>query len=59
MEREMGTDKELATSLIERYLNLQRIKCAEDKDREINNQLTSVKAQLEVCGVNIEELKIQ
>nr|WP_027871716.1 hypothetical protein [[Eubacterium] cellulosolvens] len=59
MLEEMETDKGLAISLIERYMNLQRILCAEDKEREIHNQLITVKAQLEVCGVNIEKLKIQ
>ena len=59
MGEEMGTDKELATTLIERYLDLQRILYAEDKEKELANQILSVKAQLEVCGVNVEELKIQ
>ena len=59
MSEEMGTDKKLTTSLIEKYLDLQRILCAEDKEKEIQNQLTYVKAQLEVCGVNTEELKIR
>ncbi len=59
MAVEMGTDKELATSLIERFLDLQRIKCAQDRDREIDNQMMSVKAQLEVCGVNVEDLTIK
>lgn len=58
MEQEMN-DKEMTTSLIQRYMDLQRIKTADDKDREIDNQMTSIKAQLEVCGVNVEELKIR
>jgi len=52
-------DKELTTSLIERYMNLQRIKRAENKEAEIDNQLTQIKAQLEVCGVNTEKLEIK
>ena len=30
----------------------------QDKEKEINNQLNELKVQLEVCGVNLEELKI-
>ncbi len=59
ISEEMGTDKELATSLIERFLDLQRIKNAPNKDIEIDNQIMSVKAQLEVCGVNVEDLKLK
>jgi len=59
MAEEMGTDKELATSLVNRYLDLQRIKNAKDRDIELDNQIMSVEAQLEICGVNIEDLKIK
>lgn len=52
------TDKEQATMLIDVYINLQRIMLAEDKEKEINRQITAVKAKLEALGVVTENLDI-
>ena len=39
------TDKQLVVNLIENYMNLMRIKNADDKDKEINFQLCELKAK--------------
>lgn len=55
---EPTTDKELMTMLIDSYTNLQRIKAAVDKEKEVAYQLKTVKAKLEVFGVMTEDLDI-
>jgi hypothetical protein len=52
------TEKELATLLIDTYTNLQRIKASDDRDSEIDYQLTATKAKLEALGIVTEELTI-
>lgn len=52
------TEKEQATSLIDIYTDLLRIKQAADKDKEIDNQLRKAKAKLEALGVVVEDLVI-
>ena len=56
MVEEMGTDRESVLAIVDAYQNLQRIKNADDKDKEIDNQLKYLKAKLEICGVNLEDL---
>lgn len=53
------TEKEQKTMFISAYMNLQRIKVSEDKDKEIRNQERELKAKLEALGVVVEELKIE
>ena len=55
---EIMTDKEQATMLIDSYTNLQRIKSAHDKDKEIEYQIKATKAKLEALGVALENLDI-
>ena len=52
------TDKEQATTIISRYMDLLRIKSAPDKEIEIENQLCEARAQLEALGVVVENLVI-
>lgn len=52
------TEKEQATSMISKYMDLLRIEKAEDRDREIKNQLRETKAMLEVLGIVVENLVI-
>lgn len=52
------TDKEQTNMLIDIYANLQRIKSAPDKDKEIEYQINLAKAKLEACGVVTENLDI-
>ena len=52
------TDKEQATMLIDSYANLQRIKSAQDKDKEIEYQIKMTKAKLEALGIVAENLDI-
>lgn len=53
----MGEKDQLA-KFIDDYTNLQRIKSAPDKDKEIEYQIKAVKAKLEAYGVATEELDI-
>ena len=52
------TEKELTTMLIDSYTNLQQIKVAQDRDKEIERQITVVKAKLETLGVMTENLEL-
>lgn len=40
--------------LIDYYYNLQRIKMASDRDREIDYQIATVKARLKVFDISID-----
>ena len=55
---EIMTEKEQAAIMIDIYTDLQRIKVAEDKEKELNNQLRKAKAKLEALGVVTENLTI-
>lgn len=55
--REM-TEKEQIAILIDQYTDLQRIKAAEDKDKEIAYQIKTTKAKLEAMGIVTEDLNI-
>lgn len=52
------TEKEQTTMLIDSYTNLQRIKSASDKEKEVDYQIKTVKAKLEALGVVTEDLDI-
>ena len=53
------TDREQTNMLIDIYTNLQRIKTAEDRDKEIDYQITAAKAKLEASGIVTEDLNIR
>ena len=53
------TEKEQAAIMIDVYTDLQRIQKAEDRDRELNNQLRKAKAKLEALGIVTENLTIE
>ena len=52
------SEKQLQALLIDNYTNLQRIKNADDKEKEIDYQIKTTKAKLEVLGVDIVGLDI-
>lgn len=52
----MPSDKEMINNLIDTYSNLQRIKNAENVEKELEYQLTLVKAKLESFGIVTSEL---
>lgn len=52
------TEKEQAAIMIDIYTDLQRIQKAEDKEKELNNQLRKAKAKLEALGIVTENLTI-
>lgn len=49
-------DKETITTLMDELSNIRRIENAEDPQKEIAYQIKILKAKLEACGVNTEEL---
>ncbi len=49
-------DAEQKVVLIEEYVNLQRIKTAQNRDEEIEFQIKAVRAKLNVMGINVENL---
>lgn len=53
------TEKEQATSLMDKFIDLQRIKAAVDKEKEIDYQLKTTKAKLEALGIVTENLEIE
>lgn len=53
------TEKEQTTVMIDIYTDLQRIIKAEDRDKELANQLRIAKAKLEALGVVVENLVIE
>lgn len=53
------TEKEQAAIMIDIYTDLQRIQKAEDKDKELSNQLRKAKAKLEALGIATENLIIE
>lgn len=52
------TEKEQIAILIDQYTDLQRIKAAENKEREIEYQIKTTKAKLEAMGIVTEDLNI-
>lgn len=57
MADEMGTDRESVLAIVDAYQNLLRIKHADNKYEEIENQLMYLRTKLEICGVNYENLE--
>lgn len=61
-EKEDFTEKELMIKLMDQYVNLQRIKNAADREREIDYQIQITKAELDIFGVPadiLETLKLK
>lgn len=53
------TEKEQAPSLMDKFIDLQRIKTAGDKDKEIDYQIKTTKAKLEALGIVTENLEMR
>ena len=49
-------DKETITTLMTQLSDVRRIQNAADRDAEIEYQVKMLKAKLEACGVNTEQL---
>lgn len=56
MEAAEMTEKELKDQTIREYVNIQRIKNAQDKDKELAYQEKVLKARLQSLGVPTEDL---
>ncbi len=59
MEGREMTEKEQATILMDKFIDLQRIKAADDREKEIQYQLKTTKAKLEALGIVTEDLTIE
>lgn len=55
----MPNDKEMINNLIDVYSNLQRIKTADNLEKELDYQLKLVKAKLESFGIVTSDLDIK
>lgn len=55
----MPSDKEMINNLIDTYSNLQRIKNADNTEKELDYQLTLVRAKLESFGIVTSDLDIK
>lgn len=55
----MPTEKEMINNLIDKYTDLQRIRKADDWEKEVDYQLTITKAKLESFGIITENLDIK
>ncbi len=53
------TEKEQAALYIEAFSNLQRIKAADNKDKEIDYQIKIMQAKLEALGIVTEDLSME
>ena len=56
MTDEGMTEGQLAAVLIDKYIDLQRIKAASDRENEIEYQIRTTKAKLETLGIMTENL---
>ena len=54
----MPTEKELINNLVDSYTNLQRIKKANDTQKELDYQIRVLKAKLESFGIITSDLDI-
>jgi hypothetical protein len=54
----MPSDKEMINNLIDNYTNLQRIKTAQDTQKELDYQLKILKAKLESFGIVTTDLDL-
>lgn len=54
----MPGDKEMINNLIDSYTSLQRIKKAEDAEKELDYQLRILKAKLESFGIITSDLDL-
>ena len=53
------TEKEQATILMDKFIDLQRIKASSDRDKEIEYQLKTTKAKLEALGIVTTDLILE
>lgn len=54
----LPSEKEMINNLIDNYISLQRIKNAENAEKEIDYQLKIVKAKLESFGIITTDLEL-
>ena len=56
MEVDVMTKEEQATMLIDVYMDMMRVKRAQDRDKELDEQIRKTKVKLETLGVAVDKL---
>lgn len=59
MSEYMPTEKEMINNLIDKYADLQRIKKADNLEKEVDYQLQLTKAKLQSFGIITDDLDIK
>ena len=57
-EVDIITEKEQIAAMIDKYMDLLRIKGTQDRETEIDNQLCETRAKLQAFGVVVDDLVI-
>ena len=57
-ENDLSGDASMVVALIAEYVRLQRILTAADREKELELQIKTARAQLQVFGVDTEKLDI-
>ena len=50
-------DRELIREMVDHYTNLQRIKNADDPQKEISNQMKALEVKLQAFGIATEDIQ--
>lgn len=58
-ESDYVSGKEMIMNVIDSYANLQRIKAAEDSEKEIDYQLRLLRAKLESISIKTSDIDLQ
>ena len=59
MGDDVMNEKELKDQVIKEFVNLQRVKSAQDRDAEIAYQERVLKARMQSLGISTEELELK
>ncbi len=59
MENDEMNEKELKDQVIKEFVNLQRVKTAQNRDAEIEYQEKILKARMQSLGIPTEDLEIK
>ena len=59
MGDDVMNEKELKDQIIKEYVNLQRVKSAQDRDAEIAYQERVLKARMQSLGIPTDELELK
>lgn len=52
------SDRELIREMVDQYTNLQRIKKADDPQKEISNQMKALEVKLQAFGIVTQDIQL-